>query len=136
MNERITRLRKSLGLTMEDFGAKLGIRRNTVSQLESGTNRVTERMIKSICAVTWQGGRKVSESWLRTGNGDMFEQLAPEDELIRCLTEIQHRDPTAMQLRFIRAVAKLPPSKWGVIEELMTECFRLDDSEPPSPKEL
>ena len=53
MNERITRLRKSLGLTMEDFGAKLGIRRNTVSQLENGkTIRIPRHGSKEIATGT------------------------------------------------------------------------------------
>jgi len=134
MNKRLKDLRKALGMTMEEFGRTLGITKTGVSEIENERSNVREPLIKLICATTWPDGRKVSEAWLRTGTGDMFEQLSPEDEMIRCLKEIQHRDPTAMQLRFIRSVAKLPPDKWGVIEELMTECASLDDSELPSPK--
>lgn len=136
MNNRLKELRKALGLTMEEFGEALGMSKNGISEIENERNGVREPLIRLILSITWSGGRKVSEKWLRTGIGDMFEQLSPEDEMIRCLKEIQHRDPTAMQLRFIRSVAKLPPDKWGVIEELMTECVSLDDSELPSPKEL
>ncbi len=49
MNERIRSLRKALGLTMEKFGDRLGVKKNSVSQWESGTNNVTEQMFKSIC---------------------------------------------------------------------------------------
>ena len=135
MNDRLRELRKSVGLTMEEFGDMIGLKKSAISLLESGDSRITERTIKLICAVTWPGGRKVSEIWLRAGEGEMFEH-SPEDELIRCLTEIQHRDPTDMQLRFIKAVAKLPPSKWGVIEDLMIECAGVGDDELPAPRDL
>lgn len=136
MNNRIKELRNTLNLTLDDFGQKIGVQSSAVSKLEHGRTSLTEQTIKLICAVTWPGGRKVSEIWLRTGEGDMFEQLSTEDELIRCLTEIQHRDPTDMQLRFIKAVAKLPPGKWGVIEDLMIECAGVGDDELPAPRDL
>lgn len=67
MNEQIRKLRKQLNLTMEKFGQKLGVKKNTVSQWESGANSLTDQMFKSICREF-----NVSEEWLRTGKGEMF----------------------------------------------------------------
>ena len=52
---------------MEKFGQKLGVKKNTVSQWESGANSLTDQMFKSICREF-----NVSEEWLRTGKGEMF----------------------------------------------------------------
>lgn len=46
MNERIKELRKALGLTMEKFGERLGVKKNTISQLESGKNALTDKILK------------------------------------------------------------------------------------------
>lgn len=67
MNERIKQLRKTLGLSGTEFGAKLGLTRMSVSNLEAGRYNLTEQTIKSICREF-----NVSEDWLRTGTGDMF----------------------------------------------------------------
>lgn len=75
MKERVKELRKKLGLTLEKFGEKLGVTKQTVSRIENGVNSLTDQMFKSICREF-----NVSEEWLRTGNGDMFNP-SPLDEL-------------------------------------------------------
>ena len=43
--ERIREVRKALGLTLEKFGEKIGMKKNSVSQIENGKNSVTEQVI-------------------------------------------------------------------------------------------
>ena len=74
MNERIKELRKTLGLTLEKFGERVGVTKVTISRIENNVNSVTEQMFKSICREF-----NVSEEWLRDGVGEMF--IIPEDEL-------------------------------------------------------
>ncbi len=62
MNKRIKELRKYLGLTLEDFGKKLGVTRSAIGHIESGARNVTDQMVLSICREF-----NVNESWLRTG---------------------------------------------------------------------
>lgn len=69
MNERIKAARKALGLTMEQFGRQIGLSKSAISLIESGKNGTTDQTITSICREF-----HVSESWLRTGEGEMFEQ--------------------------------------------------------------
>lgn len=69
--ERLKAARKSLGLTLEKFGEKLGIKKNTLSQLENGVNSLTDQMIRSICREY-----KVNYDWLVHGEGEMFEDLS------------------------------------------------------------
>lgn len=67
MNERVKELRKALGLTLDKFGERLGVTKQTVSRIENGINNVTDQMFKSICREF-----NVREEWLRTGEGEMF----------------------------------------------------------------
>ncbi len=65
--ERVREVRKALGLTLEKFGDKIGMKKNSVSQIENGKNNVTDANIKAICREF-----NVDYIWLTTGEGEMF----------------------------------------------------------------
>ena len=69
LNERIREVRKYLGLSQKDFAEKVGISQRAVSWGEQPGNNVPDSTIKSLCIVF-----RISESWLRTGEGEMLEQ--------------------------------------------------------------
>ena len=69
MNNRIKTVRKALGLTQTDFGAKIGISGPSVSKLESGENNPSDQTLMLIASEF-----QVSLQWLQTGTGDMFAQ--------------------------------------------------------------
>lgn len=65
--ERVKEIRKNLGLTLEKFGEKVGVTKQTVSRIENGVNNLTEQMTKAICR---EYG--VDYIWLTSGEGEMF----------------------------------------------------------------
>lgn len=67
MNERLKLLRKTLKISQEEFGNRLGITGGGISKLEKGDRNITEQMVKSICR---EFG--VDYMWLTTGEGEMF----------------------------------------------------------------
>ena len=78
--ERVREIRKSLNLTLEKFGEKIGIKKNSVSQIENGINNLTDLMAKSICREF-----NVNYDYLMYGEGEMFSDLPQTvlDELCR-----------------------------------------------------
>lgn len=66
-NERVKEVRKNLGLTLEKFGDRLGIKKAAVSKIEKGENSLTDANIKAICREF-----SVDYMWLTTGEGEMF----------------------------------------------------------------
>lgn len=68
--ERVREIRKTLNLTLEKFGEKVGAKKNTMSAIETGRNSLTEQMAKSICREF-----NVNYDYLMTGEGDMFSNL-------------------------------------------------------------
>ena len=74
IGERIKELRKSLNLTLEEFGKKLGVGKTAISKLEKSERNLTDQMALSICREF-----NVREEWLRDGTGDMFEPAALDE---------------------------------------------------------
>jgi transcriptional regulator with XRE-family HTH domain len=68
--ERVKEIRKELGLTLEKFGEKLGVKKNALSAIENGRNSLTEQMAKAICREY-----NVSYDYLINGDGEMFDNL-------------------------------------------------------------
>ena len=79
--ERVKIIRKALGLTLEAFGEKLGVTKQTVSRIENNVNNLTEQMIKSICREF-----KVDYIWLTTGEGEMF--IESDDDVMAAIDRI------------------------------------------------
>lgn len=68
--ERIKEIRKTLDLTLDKFGEKLGVTKQTVSRIENGVNNVTDQMARSVCREY-----NVNYDYLMYGEGGMFDNL-------------------------------------------------------------
>lgn len=68
--ERVKEVRKALGLTLDKFGVKIGMKKNSISQVENGRNALTEQMAISICREY-----NVNYDYLINGEGEMFDDL-------------------------------------------------------------
>ena len=75
VGDRIRELRKNLNLTQSRFGEIIGLKQNSVAVIESGRNIPSDQTIFAICREF-----RVNETWLRTGEGEMFVP-SPEDEI-------------------------------------------------------
>lgn len=78
-NERVKAIRKELHMTMDAFGARLGVGKTAISKIENGERNLTDQMAKAICREF-----NVSEEWLRTGEGEMFQQTADDYIMQKC----------------------------------------------------
>ncbi len=75
MGERIKRIRKLFDLTQQEFGNRIGVKRNTIATYESGRNNPVDSVVSLICREF-----DICEEWLRTGEGEMFRP-EPSGEL-------------------------------------------------------
>lgn len=83
MKNRIKEIRKSFDLTQQAFAERIGIKRNTIANYETGRNIPVDSVISLICREF-----NVREEWLRTGRGEMF-QPKPSDALDQLAYEYQ-----------------------------------------------
>lgn len=111
MNERIKKVRKDAGLTLEKFGAKIGISAASCSLLESGKNNPSTQTIMNICRVF-----RVNEPWLRTGTGPPYRAKSRPEELAEIFEDLMVDETT--KAKIIRSLAELP-------EEFFDEALAL-----------
>lgn len=71
-------MRKSLDITQQEFADRIGIKRNSYANYETGRNTPIDAIILSICR---EFG--VNETWLRTGEGEMFEEITEQEKLMK-----------------------------------------------------
>ncbi len=112
MNTRIKKLRRELDMTQEKFGAEIGVKGNTVAQWESGRNDPPDSAIVSICREF-----HVDEHWLRTGEGEMFVQIARDKEIMRFVGDVMQGEDDNFRRRFLLALARLPEELWKDVED-------------------
>ena len=79
--ERVRKIRKSLGLTLEKFGKKLCIGKTAISKIEHEQCSLTDANIKLICREF-----SVDYIWLTTGEGEMF--VDSDDDFIEKINRI------------------------------------------------
>lgn len=117
--ERVREARKSLDLTLEKFGERLGVGKTAVSNIECGNRSLTDQMCKSICREF-----NISEDWLRDGTGDMFVDLSRDLQLARFFGEVQIDE--GFKKRFISALSTMTVDEWAFLERKMREIFEED----------
>ena len=114
MDSRIKQIRLSCGLTLEKFGERIGVTRAAVSKWENGDRSIADSMVVSICREF-----NVNERWLRTGEGEMFEQTRAS-VLDRLSTEY---DLSREQRSVIEAFLDLDPQERDVILKYVHNVF-------------
>ena len=94
MKARIKKLRKTLELTQQEFADRIGMKRNTVANYETGRNDPSASVVSLICREF-----NVNEEWLRNGTGEMFIEVSEDDEYTRAAASIaQNNDVEIMSL--------------------------------------
>jgi transcriptional regulator with XRE-family HTH domain len=107
MNKRLKELRKTLKMTQAEFASKLEMAQNSYSKIELGDNSLTEKNIFLICLIYG-----VNETWLRTGEGEMFNTASkPKDDDEKTLLEM---------------FRLLSPEMRAFVLQKIQECLRLD----------
>lgn len=113
LNERIRKIRKEKGLTMEKFGERLGVKKSTISQIENGKSNVTEQMFVAICREF-----DVNEEWLRTGKGEMYRQMSQHEKAANIVGKMLKSDNKFIQEVFI-ALGEMSEDEWDVVQKFV-----------------
>ncbi len=122
MNERIKELRKSLGITQQEFADKLGLKRNTIATYEIGKAVPSDRVVSDLC-----NKYNVNEEWLRTGEGKMFISLNRTQQIAQLTADLFKGEKDSFKERLLLALAKLNEDEWKVLEKIATDLTKEKD---------
>lgn len=114
-NDRIHEIRISKGMTLEEFGRRVGVQKSAISKVERGENSVSDQIRVAILREF-----DVDEHWLRTGEGEMFIQKSRGDEIAAFMGDILRGEPDFRQ-RFISVMARMTPDEWALLERKISE---------------
>ena len=120
--ERVREIRKSLGLTLEKFGEKLGVGKTAISKIEHEQCSLTDANIKLICR---EFG--VNYIWLTTGEGEMF--VDSDDDFIEKIDRIMAGEDDARKnlFKFMLSLNDDDIAALGRILDQMIEFFKEKD---------
>jgi hypothetical protein len=116
IKDRIKELRKAKGLTQLEFADKLKVSRSNIASYETGKNELSSAAISLICRTF-----SVSETWLRTGEGEMFSDTAREEEIAAFMGDVLAAESEDFRKRFISMLSSLSVDEWKFIEEKAKE---------------
>lgn len=116
MNNRIKELRASQKLTQDEFGKKIGSARNTIANYETGNRSPSNTVIVAMCKEF-----NVNETWLRTGEGEMFISLDRDDELAAWAGSMlnHNNEGNEFMRKFAHVLSKLEVNEWKAIEKIV-----------------
>ena len=117
MTERIKEIRRAVGCTQQEFADRLGLKRNTIATYEIGKAVPSDRTISDICREF-----RVSEVWLRTGEGEMFLRQTEAEQLAEITTrmELDQDDPfISMITSAVKSYYKLSETEKAAISKLV-----------------
>lgn len=116
IGQRIKQIRNSKKLTQDDFAEIIGLTKNFISLIETGNRTPSDRTISDICRVF-----HVNESWLRTGDGEMFKPLNRDAELAAFLGDIMKDEDDDYRRRLLSVLQRLDRIEdWELLERVAT----------------
>lgn len=112
LNERITKLIQAIGVRKTVFADRLNVSQAFVSQMCSGKAQPSDRTIADICREF-----NVNETWLRTGDGEMFQRKTRDEELAAFFGDVLSGEP-GFKRRFLAVLSRLDESEWKLLEQM------------------
>lgn len=113
IGERVKELRKQINLTQQAFADRLNLKRNTVGSYEVNVVDPSDRTISDICREF-----NVNETWLRTGEGEMFNKITQSEKLAAFLADITANEEDSFKRQFVEVLAELEPEDWKFLERM------------------
>lgn len=124
MFTRLQILRKKLKLSQKEFGEKLGVSRDVVSNAELGRVDMKPIFVSHLCSTF-----NVNETWLRTGDGEMFLPEDRDNALMAWVGEVLADESDSFRRRYLNVLRSLTPEDWKRMEAY-AEALLLNRPDP------
>ena len=108
---RFKYLRQSLKIKQQDCAKELAISQGHAADIENGRKTVSDRIVE-ILVLKYN----VSESWLRTGEGEMFTPLSRSETIAHFAGELMKEEDGSFRRQLVEVLAQLDEHEWEVLE--------------------
>lgn len=122
LNDRIKLIRKSIGLTQDEFGKRLGLTRGAITNIELNKTEPKPLLIDLICRIF-----NVNENWLRTGEGEMFMPLTRSEKIAKFAGRILRDESPTFQRQLVELLAELDTEEWEMLERFAQKLAKKMD---------
>lgn len=129
MNERIKKIRKELDLTQQEFSNRLGTARNNIAGYETGKRSPSNAVISLMCKEF-----NINESWLRTGEGDMFIEQTADEQIATFMGNLLKDEEDSFKRRLISGLCALDDEGWTVLEKFIDSIYKKKAEILPQPQ--
>lgn len=116
ISHRISLIIQQRDIKKVEFARKIGVSQAFVSELCSGAKNPSDRTISDICREY-----NVNETWLRTGEGEMFRPLDRREEMARFWEEVSGAPLDDIRVRLVDVLSRLTKEDWDFIERRARE---------------
>lgn len=105
---------KGKRLTQQELGDIVGLKGGTIASFEVGNGAPSDRTIKDLCAAL-----NLNETWLRTGEGDMYQPYDRAAEMAALVGRILQDEPSSLRYQVLSLVLSIPDEAWPIITEFL-----------------
>ena len=126
MNKRISLIRKNIGLNQQEFADRIGLTKNYVSLMETGSRNPSDRTVSDICREF-----NVNEVWLRTGEGEPFQEESRHELIMRFASQTINGSDE-FKKDFVAMLAKMDADDWKSLAKLFTKLSGETKKSDPS----
>lgn len=113
MNERIKEVRKALNLSQDEFASRLGLTRGAITNIELYKTEPKPLLVGLICSTY-----SVNETWLRTGEGEMFVQPTRDEEIAAFVGAALSGEDENFKRRLLSVLIRLDEKEWQLLEKM------------------
>ena len=113
INQRIKEIRKSEKLSQAAFGAKLGVSKDVIGNIEYNRVEPKTLFINYLCEVF-----NVNKNWILTGKGEKYIFPETDDKLSEALAKISYSDNEQLKL-IVQKLLKLDTKYIDLINNLI-----------------
>jgi transcriptional regulator with XRE-family HTH domain len=118
MNQRIKAIREQAGLSQEKFAESISLTKNYISLVENGKRQLSDRTVSDLCEAY-----NINETWLRTGEGEMYVVHTIEDALGDLFDAVTNDPPDAFRKKVFLGLANLSPDDWETVERILNKML-------------
>ncbi len=126
ISDRIKAVREKYELSQADFGARLGISRDVVNNIENNRLKRPEQQAPIYKLVCKEFG--IDEHWLLTGEGSMLPIQTDAERLAAWVSKHARTESDEFKRRFIAALIDLSDKDWEVIQRFVESMNKAPDA--------